>query len=125
MVMSLSMPVALTSMHFFFLIVFTLLFFVSQLKQADVVVVIGTEHVTLPNTCFKPGVTLINCGPALMPGVHSSRTLHTFSLIPFMLWVCVCKMCSLYFILSYIIFLYNIRPVLCRITQRSQFMGRS
>ncbi|XP_060722097.1 monofunctional C1-tetrahydrofolate synthase, mitochondrial [Tachysurus vachellii] len=38
-----------------------------QVKEADVVVLMGDEHTTLPNTCFKPGVTLINCGPALLP----------------------------------------------------------
>ncbi|KAF7690562.1 hypothetical protein HF521_012366 [Silurus meridionalis] len=40
----------------------------TQVKQADVVVMMmGTEHSALPNTCFKPGVTPINCGPALIP----------------------------------------------------------
>ncbi|XP_026779494.3 monofunctional C1-tetrahydrofolate synthase, mitochondrial [Pangasianodon hypophthalmus] len=38
-----------------------------QVKQADVVVVMGADYTTLPNTCFKPGVTPINCGPALTP----------------------------------------------------------
>ncbi|XP_053469697.1 monofunctional C1-tetrahydrofolate synthase, mitochondrial [Ictalurus furcatus] len=38
-----------------------------QLKQADVVVVMGAEHTALPNLCCKPGVTPINCGPALTP----------------------------------------------------------
>ncbi|XP_060772326.1 monofunctional C1-tetrahydrofolate synthase, mitochondrial isoform X2 [Neoarius graeffei] len=38
-----------------------------QVKHADVVVMMGAEHVMLRDTCFKPGVTLINCDPALIP----------------------------------------------------------
>ncbi|XP_058235576.1 monofunctional C1-tetrahydrofolate synthase, mitochondrial isoform X1 [Hemibagrus wyckioides] len=39
-----------------------------QVKQADVVVLMEDEHTTrLPHSCFKPGVTLINCSPPLIP----------------------------------------------------------
>ncbi|KAK3542569.1 hypothetical protein QTP86_030397, partial [Hemibagrus guttatus] len=39
-----------------------------QVKQADVVVLMEDEHTTrLPHSCFKPGATLINCSPALIP----------------------------------------------------------
>ncbi|KAK1796092.1 hypothetical protein P4O66_009180, partial [Electrophorus voltai] len=39
-----------------------------QVRQADVLVAMGTGPVALPQTCFKPGMTLINCGPAVTPG---------------------------------------------------------
>lgn len=51
--------------------------FVPQVKQADVVVTMGAEHTALLNTCLKPGVTLINCSPASVPGVCPSHTLVT------------------------------------------------
>ncbi|TSR99409.1 Monofunctional C1-tetrahydrofolate synthase, mitochondrial [Bagarius yarrelli] len=38
-----------------------------QVKQADVVVLTGDEPATLPNICFKPGVTLVNCSASLIP----------------------------------------------------------
>ncbi|KAF5900066.1 monofunctional C1-tetrahydrofolate synthase, mitochondrial, partial [Clarias magur] len=44
-----------------------------QVKQADVVVVMGEEHATLPNICFKPGVTPINCGPAIIPAFSADE----------------------------------------------------
>lgn len=56
-----------------------LFLFIPQVKHADVVVMMGAEHVMLRDTCFKPGVTLINCDPALIPGVCSSRTLTLFT----------------------------------------------
>uniref|UniRef100_A0AAY5EVE5 formate--tetrahydrofolate ligase n=1 Tax=Electrophorus electricus TaxID=8005 RepID=A0AAY5EVE5_ELEEL len=44
-----------------------------QVRQADVLVAMGTGPVALPQTCFKPGMTLINCGPAVTP---ASLALH-------------------------------------------------
>ncbi|XP_062857530.1 monofunctional C1-tetrahydrofolate synthase, mitochondrial [Trichomycterus rosablanca] len=42
-----------------------------QIKQADVVVIMGAGHTTLPLSWFKPGVTPIHCGPVIMPGSSS------------------------------------------------------
>uniref|UniRef100_A0AAY5EK00 formate--tetrahydrofolate ligase n=1 Tax=Electrophorus electricus TaxID=8005 RepID=A0AAY5EK00_ELEEL len=47
--------------------------FLCQVRQADVLVAMGTGPVALPQTCFKPGMTLINCGPAVTPGAAWKR----------------------------------------------------
>ncbi|XP_072541762.1 monofunctional C1-tetrahydrofolate synthase, mitochondrial [Salminus brasiliensis] len=44
-----------------------------QIKQADVVVVMGTENADLLQSRFKPGVTLINCGSALTPDTPATE----------------------------------------------------
>lgn len=119
-----------------------------QVKEADVVVLMGDEHTTLPNTCFKPGVTLINCGPALLPGVSSSHHFSCSSHVPrsflshslfsvssfsfvcsvsshlflrLLLSSCgVCDLCFLFFV-----FVWNMMDVLCSISQRSLHTRRS
>ncbi|XP_066533144.1 monofunctional C1-tetrahydrofolate synthase, mitochondrial [Hoplias malabaricus] len=44
-----------------------------QIKQTDVVVVTGSGSLKLPPSCFKPGVTVINCGSAFLPEFSSSE----------------------------------------------------
>ncbi|KAG9283008.1 monofunctional C1-tetrahydrofolate synthase, mitochondrial [Astyanax mexicanus] len=44
-----------------------------QIKQVDVVVVMGTENTDLLPISVKPGVTVINCGSALMPEISAAE----------------------------------------------------
>ncbi|XP_076873844.1 monofunctional C1-tetrahydrofolate synthase, mitochondrial [Brachyhypopomus gauderio] len=42
-----------------------------QVRQADGLVVMGAGPMTLPSSWLKPGLTVINCGPAVTPGLSA------------------------------------------------------